>query len=132
MPTVQSGARTGADLLQDAVVIDMMSRVAQLEPESQPLTGMLNLQQKALFTRNPEPQHMEDELLPNRDLVIGAQTPADASIEVDNPLFYLVGDIIHVPRTGENMRVTAAPGTSPITVARGVGSAPAAILDDEK
>ena len=131
MPTVQRDARTGADLLQDAVVIDMMSRVAQLEPESQPLTGMLNLQQKALSTRNPEPQHMEDELLPNRDLVIGAQTPADASIEVDNPLFYLVGDIIHVPRTGENMRVTAAPGTSPITVARGVGSAPAAILDDE-
>lgn len=131
MPTVQSGPRTGADLLADAIVIDMMSRVAQLEPESQPLTGLLNIQEKALATRNPDPQHMEDELLPNRDLVSGTQTAADTSIEVDNPLFYLVGDIVHVPRTGENMRVTAAPGTSPITVARGVGSAPAAIVDDE-
>jgi hypothetical protein len=131
MPSVQSGARLGPDLLNDAVVIDMMARVAQLEPESQPLTGLLNLQEKSMSCRNPDPQHMEDELLPNRDLVNGAQTAADVSIEIDNPLFYLVGDILHVPRTGENMRVTAAPGTSPITVVRGVGSAPANILDDE-
>ena len=131
MPTVQSGARLGPDLLNDAVVIDMMSRVAQLEPESQPLTGLLNVLEKSASSRNPDPQHMEDELLPNRDLVNGTQTAADTSIEVDNPLFYLVGDILHIPRTGENMRVTAAPGTSPITVARGVGSAPANILDDE-
>ena len=131
MPTVQSGARLGPDLLNDAVVIDMMARVAQLEPESQPLTGLLNVLEKSASCRNPDPQHMEDELLPNRDLVSGTQTAADTSIEVDNPLFYLVGDILHVPRTGENMRVTAAPGTSPITVARGVGSAPANLFDDE-
>ena len=131
MPTVQSGPRQSSDLLANAVVADMMSRVAQLEPESGPLTSFLNMQKKAMACRNAEPQHMEDELLPNKDLAVGAHTAATTSLAVTNPLFYLVGDIVHVPRTGENMRVTVAPGTSPLTVVRGVGTAPAALVDQD-
>lgn len=131
MPTVQSGARTTADVLEDAIVQEMMKRVAQLQPSAQPLTTLMNHMEKAMSCRNPDPQHMEDELLPNIDLVSGAHTAADTTIAIDNPLFYLVGDILHVPRTGENMRVTAAPGTSPVTVVRGVGAPAAALVDDE-
>ncbi len=131
MPTIQSGARGIADTLDDAIVQEMMRGVAQLEPSAGPLTTLLNQLEKVMSTDNPEPQHMEDELLPNVDLFNGAQTAADVTLAVDNPLFYHVGDILHVPRTGENIRVTTAPGTSPITVVRGVGSMPAAIVDDD-
>ncbi len=131
MPTVDSGARGTRQLLDDAIVQEMVAGVAQLEPSAGPLTTVMNQLEKVMSTSNPEPQHMEDELLPNVDLVNTAHDAADNTIAVDNPLFYLVGDILHVPRTGENMRVTTAPGTSPVTVVRGVGSAPAAMVDDE-
>lgn len=133
MPTVQQGARGTIDLLQDLVVQEMMKKVAVLETTARPLTTLLNKLEKAYPTDTAEPQHTEDELLPNIDLVNGAHTAVDVTIAVDNPTFYLVGDIIHVPRTGENMRVTIAAGTSPVTVTRqnGVSAPAAAMLDDE-
>lgn len=131
MPTAQTGARGTIDLQNDLIVQEMMSRVALLDPSDKPLITVLNEFEKVQPTENPEPQHAEDQLFPNIDLVNGAHTPADITIEVDNPLFYLVGDVLHVPRTGENMRVTDAPGSSPVTVARGVGAPPADLLDDE-
>lgn len=133
MATIQSGARGTVGLLSDLIAQNMVKKVVQLNPSAGPLTSVINILDKYLETETAEPQHAEDELLPNRDLVNGAHTPADTTIEVDNPGFYLVGDILHIPRTGENMRVTTAAGTSPITVVRGasVGSAPAALVDDE-
>jgi hypothetical protein len=110
----------------------MMQNVAVLETSSKPLTTLMNNLEKVVATDTPEPQHAEDELLPTIDLANGAHTAADNTIAVDNPAFYLVGDIIHIPRTGENMRVTAAPGTSPITVSRGIGQTPpAALVNDD-
>lgn len=131
MPTVQTGTRGTIDLQNDLIVQEMMARVALLDPGDKVFTTVLNQFEKVKPTENPEPQHAEDELFPNIDLVNGAHVPNDTTIEVDNPLFYLVGDILHVPRTGENMRVTISPGTSPITVVRGVGAPPADLLDDE-
>ena len=131
MPTVQQGARGTIDLLDDLIVQEMMRRVAQLEPSARPLTTLMNNLEKVLQTDQPEPQHAEDELLPNIDLSAGAIAPNVTALPVQNPQFYLVGDIIHVPRTGENMRVTDAPGTSPITVKRGVGGPPSDIVDNE-
>jgi len=131
MPTVQSGARGTVGLLSDLVAQNMVKKVVQLNPSAGPLTSVINILDKYLETETAEPQHAEDELLPNRDLVNGTHTAADTTIAVDNPGFYLVGDILHIPRTGENMRVTTASGASPITVVRGVGAAPAAMLDDE-
>lgn len=131
MPTVQQGVRGTIDLNEDLIVQEMMRRVAQLEPSSRPLTTLLNNLEKTLQTDQPEPQHAEDELLPNIDLSAAISNAADTTIDVQNPQFYLVNDLLHVPRTGEVMRVTVAAGTSPITVARAVGGPPAAINNNE-
>ncbi len=131
MPTVQSGARGTVGLLTDLIAQNMVKKVVQLNPHAGPLTSVMNILDKMLETETAEPQHAEDELLPNRDLVNGTHTAADTTIAVDNPGFYLVNDILHIPRTGENMHVTVASGASPITVVRGVGTAPAALNDDD-
>lgn len=132
MPTVQQGPRGTIDLLEDLIVQEMMKKVAVLETSSRPLVTVMNHLQKVIATDTPDPQHSEDELLPNIDLANGAQTAATPTIAIDNPAFYLVGDLVLVPRTGEVMRVTAAPGVSPITVRRGIGQQPPAnIVDDD-
>lgn len=131
MPTVQSGARGTIDTLDDLIVQEMMSRVAQLEPASRPLTTLMNNMEKSMYTENPEPQHSEDELLPNQDLSSAGIASNITALPVQNEGFYLVNDIIHVPRTGENMRVTALPGSGNVTVSRGVGGPPSAINDNE-
>ena len=130
MPTVQTGPRGTVDLLEDLIVQEMMAKVAVLETSSRPLTTLMNHLEKVIPTDTPEPQHAEDELLPSIDLAVGAHTPAVFALNVDNPAFYLVGDILHIPRTGENMRVTTAAGVSPITVTRGVGQTPPAQIND--
>lgn len=132
MPTVQRGARGTINLLEDLIVQEMMQKVAVLETSSRPFTTMMMHLEKVLPTDTPEPQHSEDELLPTVDLIDGAHTAADNTLAVDNPRLFLPGDILHFPRTGENARVTTAPGTSPITVTRGVGNTPpAALVDDD-
>ena len=132
MPTVQTGARGTRDLADDLIVQEMMAKVAQLEPSAKPLTTLLGKLEKSLPTDQPEPQHTEDELLPNIDLATGVQTAATLTLVVDNPAFYLVGDILHIPRTNENLRVTAATGVNPVGVVRGVGTVPpAAMVDGE-
>jgi hypothetical protein len=128
MATIQRGARGTIDLLDDLIVQEMMQKVAVLETNARPLTTVMMQLEKAVATDTPEPQHSEDELLPNIDVTTATSTAADTTIDVSNPGYYLAGDIIHVPRTGENMRVTTAAGTSPITVVRGLGSVPPANL----
>ena len=128
MPTVQSGARGTIDLLDDLIVQEMMRRVAQLEPSARPLTTLMNNLEKVLQTDQPEPQHAEDELLPNIDLASAAAASNVTALPVQNEGFYLVGDILHIPRTGENLRVTALPGGGVVTVVRGVGGPPSDIV----
>ena len=94
MPTVQKGARGTIDTLDDLIVQNMMHRVAQLEPASRPLTTVMNNLDKSLYTENPEPQHSEDELLPNQDFTAAAELSSDTSIAVQNPGYYLVNDIL--------------------------------------
>jgi hypothetical protein len=132
MPTVQTGPRGTIDLLEDLIVQEMMKKVAVLETSSKPLTTLMNNLMKVIQTDTPEPQHTEDELQPMIDLTNGNHTAADNTIAVDNPTYYLPGDLIHWPRTGEVAYVTTAAGVSPITVRRGVGATPpAALVDDD-
>lgn len=131
MPTVQDGPRGTIDLSNSLIVQEMMARVVLLDPSDKPVITVLNEFEKVHPTENPEPQHAEDEQFPNIDLIDGAHTAIDTTLAVKNPLFYLNGDILHFPRTGENARVTSATGTSPITVTRGLGAPPADLLDNE-
>ena len=73
---------------------------------------------------------MEDELEPRTDLVNGTQTAADTTIEVDNIGFWRINDIVHVPRTGENMRVTN--NVTNLTVTRSWGGTAAAAMNDDE
>lgn len=128
MPTLQSGPRGTIDLNVDLIAQNMVAKVAQLNPSAGPLTTVVNVMDRYLVTETAEPQHAEDELLPTKDTSPSANTDTtDTTIAVSNPGFYLVGDILYIPRTGEHMRVTSAPGTSPITVTRGWGGPPATI-----
>jgi hypothetical protein len=108
----------------------MMKRVALLEAQMHPVTTVMNSLKKALPTETAEPQHSEDQLVPNIDRVVGQQTAVQVNIPVANPLYYIPGQQIFFPRTGETARVTNAPGTSPITVTRSWGPTPPAVLLD--
>ena len=130
MPTVQRGARGTFNYQQELIVQEMMKRVALLEAQMHPVTTVLNSLEKALPTETPDPQHSEDQLVPNIDRIVGAQTAVQVNLPVANPLFYIPGQQLFFPRTGETARVTAAPGTSPITVTRAWGATPPAALND--
>lgn len=133
MPTVQRGPRGTFAYQQELIVQEMMARVALLEAQMHPVTTVLNSLEKGLITENPEPQHSEDQMIPNIDRIVGAQTAVQVNLPVANPLYYIPGYQIFFPRTGETARVTAAPGTSPITATRAWGQTtpPAALLDGE-
>jgi len=74
---------------------------------------------------------MEDELEPLTDLVNGAIAANIAAVVVDNGGWWRVNDIGHVPRTGENFRVTAVAANT-LTVVRSWGATAAAnMVDDE-
>lgn len=130
MATVQQGARGTIDLSQQLIVQEMMKRVALLEAQMHPMTTLMNSLEKALPTETAEPQHSEDQLVPNIDRVVGAQGAGVVLLPVANPLYYIPEQQIYVPRTGETMRCTVAAGASPIGVTRGWGATPAAALLD--
>ena len=69
---------------------------------------------------------------PSDDYVVGSYSASAMAIMVSNPSRYYIGTLVYVPRTGERMLTTCAPGTSPITVRRGIlKTKAAAILDNE-
>jgi len=74
---------------------------------------------------------MEDELEPLTDLVNGAVAANVANITVDNGGWWRVHDMLHIPRTGENCRVTAIAGNVLTTTRSWGATAAAAIVDDE-
>lgn len=127
-----TGARGTGNVLAANRKLDMASRVALLEPESNPLTLLLNRLSKAK-TVNPEYKHLEDESEPRFDLVNNATGYAAGatSIVVDNGAYFAQHYIVQVTRTGENMRVTGVSGNT-LTVVRGVGSTAAAINDNDE
>ncbi len=74
---------------------------------------------------------MEDELEPLTDNANGAIAAVAVALTVDNGGWWRADDLVHVPRTSENMRVTAVAGNV-LTVVRSVGAQAAAnIVEDE-
>jgi len=131
MPSTVSGIRGTADILSNRQVIDISDTIHLLEPSSYPIVTFCNSLEKVKPAHNPTVRWMEDELEPLTDLVNGAHTATVTTLNVDNGGFWRVGDIVHVPRTSENMRVTAI-ATNALTVTRSYGAqAAAALVDDE-
>ena len=131
MATIVQGTRGTASILQNRQIIDISKTIHLLEPSSYPLVTILNSLDKTKPAHNPTVRWMEDELEPRVDLVNGAVTAAGVAITVDNGAYWRVNDILHVPRTGENIRVTGVAGNV-LAVTRSFGPiAAAAIVDDE-
>ena len=115
MPSTVSGIRGTADILANRQRIDISDTIHLLEPSSYPLITFLNSLQKVQPAHNPVVRWMEDELEPLTDLVNGTFSSAADPITVDNGSFWRVGDILHVPRTSENMRVTGIATNDPLS-----------------
>ena len=131
MATTVQGTRGTASILGDRQKIDISNTIHLLEPSSYPLTTLCNSLDKIKPAHSPTVRWMEDELEPRTDLANGAIAANIAALVVDNGGFWRVGDIGHVPRTGENFRVTLVAANT-LTITRSWGATAAAnIVDDE-
>src|SRR4051794_30478524 len=126
---VIAGQRNTLNIDQNQRRIDIGNRIALLEPESTPLTALLNRigSERAI---SPKFQALEDELAARFDAVNGT-TGTGTSVVVDNGGYFNVEDLVLVTRTGEMMRVTAI-STNTLTVTRGVGSSTVALANDDE
>jgi hypothetical protein len=126
------GQRGTGNVLQANRRPDIASAVAELEPESAPLTVLVN-RLNSTPTVNPEYKHFEDDLEPRFDAIDngGGYTSADTALAVDNGAYYHEHGLVLVTRTKEMLRVTSVVGDT-INVVRGVGSTAAALLDDDE
>ncbi len=134
MPTILTGNRNTYNINQDQRVIDMAKEIALLEPNAAPLTVLLKqIDGKSRAAISPEFKHLEDELSPRWDQVNDGtgMIAGDTTMVVDNGSYFKVGDVVLIPRTGEQVLVTAV-STNDLTVTRGWGvTAAAAIVDNE-
>ena len=131
MATTVQGTRGTASILGDRQKIDISNTIHLLEPSSYPITTLCNSLDKVKPAHSPTVRWMEDELEPRTDLANGAIAANIAALVVDNGGFWRVGDIGHVPRTGENFRVTLVAANT-LTITRSWGATAAAnIVDDE-
>ena len=132
VPTIRDGqvATKGARAInQDQPVVDMLDHIYTLDPESNPALTVLTARAQVKKAESFEIKHLEDQPIPEQDLVNGAQTNVETTIEVDNGPYHRAGDVILNPRTGELIRVTAV-ATNDLTVTRGYGGTTAAAMND--
>lgn len=132
MPTIEELMGT-ALISPNRLRVDMSDIISVLQPSAAPLTVLLSRLQKSEVAKNPKFEWMEDDLLPWFDAIDNATgyDAATTTLKVDNAQYFTEWDIVHVPRTGENMRVTGKDvNNNTITVVRGFGTTAAAPLVD--
>jgi hypothetical protein len=131
---VITGERRTDNVAQEQRVIEMHKEILLLEPDSTPLTVILNNIYQAgrrQSVEDPKFSWMEDQLETRHDAVNNGAGYADnaTSVVVDNGNLFAVEDLVKVPRTGEVLFVTGV-STNTLTVTRGFGSSTAAALVD--
>lgn len=113
-------------------VVDMSKNIALLEPDAAPLTVLMkNIASEQCIS--PKFEWLESELGARWDAVNNAAgyTNAATDIVVDNDQYFMIGDILKVPRTGECLVITnITAGTHTLTVTREYGETAAAALVD--
>lgn len=132
--TLVTGQRGTTNINQDQRKIDMSKKILQLEPDAAPFTVIMkNIGKRQVV--DPKFKWQESELDPRYDTInaVGGYNAAATAWVVDNPAYFQAQNIVHVPRTNENVRVTAVDvGTSTLTVVRGIGSTAQALNDNEE
>ena len=133
MPQTLITGYTGTGNIGSArLVVDMSNEIALLQPSKTPLITILKQAMKnTRAASNPKFSWMEDDLKARWDAINNGAGYNDAatSIVVDNGAYFIVGDVVKVPRTGEVLFVTAV-NTNTLTVTRGFGTTAAAALVD--
>lgn len=130
-----TGARTTTNILSDQLAIDLADRISLLEPDVQPLAVFSRAAGKAR-TVATKFSWLEDRSKPRYDAVNGAVAGAPAAgtttaVTVDNGSYFAQYDQVLNSRTGEQMRVQSVAGNA-VTFVRGIGSATAAINDNDE
>lgn len=123
-----SGARTTDIVSSSLIKRDVYEAIFNFKPYQTPLTQFFMANKTAKYaTGNPKFELHEDVLFPHSDTfnaITGGGTTETLTATSDT--FWKVGDIIRVPETGENLRVTLVSSTS-VTVAKvGAGNITAA------
>jgi hypothetical protein len=128
MASVSANVLTG-DLALDTInqaqrVVDMDTRIAELEPNTAPLVVLLK-KLKRVQAISPWVQWLEQVNMPRYDTLSAALTGAAVTaIPVTSASYYRVGDVLRETATGEAMEVTGVSAAA-IGVNRGIGGVPA-------
>ncbi len=128
MPTNIRVAESTKNVPASRAVRDVSREIHYVDPNASPYVLMSKRAGKRSVS-NTEFEWIEKQRPGETDQVNGAQTNVDTAIEVDNPTFYFVDDLVMNMRTREIFRVTVA-GASPLTVVRGVGSVAGTAMND--
>lgn len=130
MPTTT--IRSTNNVVAGRKVVDIAKKIDVLEPDSAPLTLLTKKIDKRVAV-NPEFKWMEEESLTKTDQVNDGtgMNGSDTTMTVDNGSRFRAGDVVKIPRTGENVLVTAV-ATNDLTVVRGWGSTAGAAINDNE
>ena len=128
-----NGVRTTNNISQTRRIIDMAEDIALMDPNDSPFVTFLKLAKKdTRVVYNPKFEWLEDDLLEGATAInnsSGYNTSA-TSIAVDDGSIIRVGDVLHLPASGENLLVTAV-NNNTLTVTRGYGTTAAAAIADD-
>ncbi|MBR5430593.1 MAG: DUF5309 family protein [Firmicutes bacterium] len=125
-----SGVRTTTNISQNRRVIDMAEDIALMDPNDSPFVTFLKLAKKdTRVVYNPKFEWLEDDLLEGATTISNAAgyTASATSVKVADGSIIRVGDVLHLPASGENVLVSAV-STNTLTLVRGYGSTSAAAI----
>jgi len=130
-----TGQRDTGNVASVQRYIDIAPEIIALEPEAAPLTVISRRFREGgnvKVTGDPEFSWVESEREVRFDAINNGAGYASGATElvVDTEDIFAAGQIVIVPRTGEQLFVTGKPGSSKIKVTRGFSGTTAAALND--
>ncbi|MGE5423392.1 MAG: DUF5309 family protein [Ignavibacteriales bacterium] len=116
--------------------VDMSEKIAELNPNKNPLTVLTKKMDKTRTVYNPEYDWLEQDIGARWDAIDGAGFDANATkLLFHQDSYFRINDILKVPRTGETMLVTAlnpdGDNAKEYTITRSWGTVAAAALADD-
>lgn len=110
------------------LVIDMSTKVYDLEPNSAPFLKLMNLSKESKrVVDNPEFKHLEQQRIAVRTTASSGYTSASTVVAVADGTIFSAYDYVKNVATAEVMRVTSVSSNN-LTVTRGTGETAAAVI----
>lgn len=122
MPTIVSVAKNAAHYNSEGILIrEVDDKLYQVNPNANPFQVFLRQLGQKSPTKSTKCEWYKDQLMPIADTFHGNQTDVDTTLDVHNGGYFRAGQLIVVPRTGEQMRITSI-STNELTVVRAYGT----------